>query len=213
MGRQTGRPSFRAVRRRKYIARRIMVLILLAGVIVGLVFLTKALFAGKVTPNGGATPTPELSENPAEPTPTPKPTPTPELDAALTVTEQSADALSQIGFHSEIFVRRDQTAAYTREENIYFGRGDKYSDLKGVITYGGNNFRSSFAYGGVNALSGQLTTAWEKSIGQLDCGTDGVWTGTGWTGQRPYLWGFGWSCPCSAQRNISCRPSRGISLP
>ena len=75
MGRQTGRPSFRAVRRRKYIARRIMVLILLAGVIVGLVFLTKALFAGKVTPNGGATPTPELSENPAEPTPTPKPTP------------------------------------------------------------------------------------------------------------------------------------------
>ena len=182
MGRQTGRPSFRAVRRRKYIARRIMVLILLAGVIVGLVFLTKALFAGKVTPNGGATPTPELSENPAEPTPTPKPTPTPELDAALTVTEQSADALSQIGFHSEIFVRRDQTTAYTREENIYFGRGDKYSDLKGVITYGGNNFRSSFAYGGVNALSGQLTTAWEKSIGQLDCGADGVWTGTGWTG-------------------------------
>ena len=182
MGRQTGRPSFRAVRRRKYIARRIMVLILLAGVIVGLVFLTKALFAGKVTPNGGATPTPELSETPAEPTPTPKPTPTPELDAALTVTEQSADALSRIGFHSEIFVRRDQTTAYTREENIYFGRGDKYSDLKGVITYGGNNFRSSFAYGGVNALSGQLTTAWEKSIGQLDCGTDGVWTGTGWTG-------------------------------
>lgn len=182
MGRQTGRPSFRAVRRRKYIARRIMVLILLAGVIVGLVFLTKALFAGKVTPNGGATPTPELSENPAEPTPTPKPTPTPELDAALTVTEQSADALSRMGFHSEIFVRRDQTTAYTREENIYFGRGDKYSDLKGVITYGGNNFRSSFAYGGVNALSGQLTTAWEKSIGQLDCGTDGVWTGTGWTG-------------------------------
>ena len=40
MDRQTGRPSFRAVRRRKYIARRIMVLILLAGVIVGLVFLT-----------------------------------------------------------------------------------------------------------------------------------------------------------------------------
>ena len=73
MGRQTGRPSFRAVRRRKYIARRIMVLILLAGVIVGLVFLTKALFAGKVTPNGGATPTPELSETPTEPTPTPKP--------------------------------------------------------------------------------------------------------------------------------------------
>ena len=27
MGRQTGRPSFRAVRRRKYIARRIMVII------------------------------------------------------------------------------------------------------------------------------------------------------------------------------------------
>ena len=105
MGRQTGRPSFRAVRRRKYIARRIMVLILLAGVIVGLVFLTKALFSGTVTPNGAATPTPELSENPAEPTPTPKPTPTPELDAALTVTEQSADALSRMGFHSEIFVR------------------------------------------------------------------------------------------------------------
>ena len=77
-----------------------------------------------------------------------------EHGAALTVTEQSADALSRMGFHSEIFVRRDQTTAYTREENIYFGRGDKYSDLKGVITYGGNNFRSSFAYGGVNALSG-----------------------------------------------------------
>lgn len=81
-GQTNGQTSFRAVRRRKYIARRIMVLILLAGVIVGLVFLTKALFAGKVTPNGGATPTPELSETPAEPTPTPKPTPTPELDAA-----------------------------------------------------------------------------------------------------------------------------------
>ncbi len=181
MGRQTGKPSFRAVRRRKYVARRIMVLILLAAVVVGLIFLAKALLSGEIK-SSGATPTPSANETPAEPTPTPVPTPTPELESSLGVTAQSSDALSQLGFHSELYVRRDQVATYTREDSIYFGRGDKYSDVSGVLTYGGNNFRSTFAYGSVTELSGQLTLAWEKSIGQLDCGTDGVWTGTGWTG-------------------------------
>lgn len=182
MGKQTGRPSFRAVRRRKYIARRIFVLIILALAIIGLIFLAKAIFSGDVKPNAAATPTPDVQATPAQPEQTPLPTPAPELDSALSVKQQSADELSAMGFHSEIFERRDQVNAYTREDNIYFPRADKYSTQKGVLTYGGNNFRNSFAYGGVSQVNGLFTTAWEKSIGQLDCGDDGVWSGTGWTG-------------------------------
>lgn len=182
MGKQTGRPSYRAVRRRKYMARRIMVLIILVAVIVGLIFLAKALFSGEIEQGDNANPSGQLEETPAAPTPTPLPTPTPELDAALSVKQQSAEELSSSGFHSEIFVRRDQVSSYTREDSIYFSRADKYTSQKGILTYGGNNFRSSFTYGSVASVTGQLTSVWEKSIGQLDCGDDGIWTGTGWTG-------------------------------
>ena len=183
MGRQTRRPSSRAMRRRKYMVRRLMVLILFAAAVTGIVFLAKALFSGKIKPNEVAsTPTPPLSEGPAEPTPIPTPALAVELPADMGVVKQGEESLSQMGFHSELFVRRDQVDSYNREKGIYFGRGDKYTAVKGVTTYGGNNFRSSFAYGNLATLTGQLTKAWEKPIGQLDCGSDGVWSGTGWTG-------------------------------
>ena len=109
MGRQTRRPSSRAMRRRKYMVRRLMVLILFAAAVTGIVFLAKALFPGKIKPNEVAsTPTPPLSEGPAEPTPIPTPALAVELPADMGVVKQGEESLSQMGFHSELFVRRDQ---------------------------------------------------------------------------------------------------------
>ena len=116
MGRQTRRPSSRAMRRRKYMVRRLMVLILFAAAVTGIVFLAKALFSGKIKPNEAAsTPTPPLSEGPAEPTPIPTPALAVELPADMGVVKQGEESLSQMGFHSELFVRRDQVDSYNRE--------------------------------------------------------------------------------------------------
>lgn len=183
MRRQTRKPSPQKMRKRKYMVRRVTVLILLAAVITGLVFLAKALFSGTIGANNrNNEPTPTPEQTPVAPTPAPKPTFTPELDSTLGVDGSAAPAPSSLGFASQLYVRRDAVSYYNREEPIYFPRSDFYTSLAGITTYGGNNFRSSFAYGGVGKIDGTLDLAWQKGIGTLDCGEDGVWSGTGWTG-------------------------------
>ena len=48
----------------------------------------------------------------------------------------------------------------------------------GITTFGGNNYRNSFAYGTATITDKRLRESWTKTIGAL-----GNWSGTGWTGQ------------------------------
>lgn len=194
---QTRRKSRHAVRRRKFIVRRIVLLLLLLAVIGGLTFLLIRIFSGDIGPGS----------KPAEPTPSPTPVMTPEptpppptaLPAGLTVTALSEEALSVIGFQDEIMDKRDEVPSYSRPEPMTFASGKDYTSLRGVTTYGGNNYRDTFTYGVQNVSTKTLSRVWDTPLGMLDCGEDGVWAGVGWTGM-----------PIIVQWDDTVRPFLGV---
>ena len=61
---------------------------------------------------------------------------------------------------------------------ISFDVGSKYTQLRGIITFRGNNFRSQAAFGTPDIKEAKLRTIWSIFTGNID-----IWTGVGWTGQ------------------------------
>ncbi|MEA4870054.1 MAG: PQQ-binding-like beta-propeller repeat protein [Christensenella sp.] len=118
-----------------------------------------------------ATPVPTAS---AAPTATPKPA----LPEDITITRADSANPSQYGITNAIKVAGDDVSSFTRSEAISFPRDNEYSTLPGITTFGGNNYRNSFAYGSVTLTDKRLREGWTKAIGAL-----GNWSGTGWTGQ------------------------------
>ena len=195
---QTRRKSRQAVRRRKYIIRRVMVLVIFLAVLAGLTLLLIRIFSGDIKPGGSAEPSPTPA---VSPTATPEPTPTPAaaLPAGLTVIPASAEMLSGIGFSAKLMYNRDETETFERTEAISFGKGSEYTAVRGVTTYGGNNYRNTFTYGTQTVSSKTLTRVWDKNIGALDLGEDGAWAGIGWTGM-----------PVIVQWDAAVRPFLGV---
>ncbi|HPK15175.1 MAG TPA: pyrrolo-quinoline quinone [Clostridia bacterium] len=180
MGKQTQRRSYRAVRQRKFVARRIVVLLILLATIGGLTWLLARLLAGD-SPAPGASATPG-GTGLSSPSPSPEPTATPLLPETLLITPMDEAALAALGFTSDIMFDGEEVESFSREDTIRFPRYDAYTALKGVITFGGNNYRNSFTYGMQSVENRTLARVWEADTGALDCGEDGTWTGTGWTG-------------------------------
>ena len=63
-----------------------------------------------------------------------------------------------------------------------FGKGDSYTDVQGVITFRGNNFRDDPVFGETGLTEDKLEGVWSQSTGGLTYG-NATWTGSGWTGQ------------------------------
>lgn len=63
-------------------------------------------------------------------------------------------------------------------KDIDFGTPDDYTDVQGVLTFRGNNYRNGGAYGSADVNEGKLEIAWSFDVGVID-----NWPGTGWTGQ------------------------------
>lgn len=55
---------------------------------------------------------------------------------------------------------------------------ENYSNIKGITTFRGNNYRENASYGTVNVSENKLEKIWTKTIGKTD-----NWTGIGWNGQ------------------------------
>ncbi len=199
MGKQTNRKSFRAIRQRKYAARRVFVLLVLFAVIGGLTWLLTGLLSGDAAAGPKNTPSPDPSVQSAL-TPPPSPTQTLQLPEALRVTVMDGAQLSALGFSSEIMYNREIVTAFSREDAISFPRYDLYTALKGVTAFGGNNYRNTFTYGTQSVADKTLSRGWEADTGALDCGDDGTWTGTGWTGM-----------PLIVQWEDDVRPLLGIA--
>lgn len=71
---------------------------------------------------------------------------------------------------------------YLPISEISFGSGNTYTDMKGVISFRGNNFRDNPAYGYAEMTKNMLNPSWSVSTGSLSYeGT--YWNGSGWTGQ------------------------------
>ncbi|MCE5188226.1 MAG: PQQ-like beta-propeller repeat protein [Eubacteriales bacterium] len=118
----------------------------------------------------------------ATPVPTatlaPTATPKPALPDDVTVTRADSANPGSFGFSGSIKANGKVVSSFSRTDGILFGRNMEYSQIPGITTFGGNNYRDSFAYGTVTVSDKRLRQSWSKTIGAL-----GDWSGTGWTGQ------------------------------
>lgn len=69
-----------------------------------------------------------------------------------------------------------------------------YSNIKGITTFRGNNYRENASFGTVSVLENTLTKIWTKTIGKTD-----NWTGIGWNGQPSIIT---WDKDVKKQMNI-----------
>ena len=65
---------------------------------------------------------------------------------------------------------------------ISFDAGDDYTDLPGVFTFRGNNFRDTASYGKASVKDKTMESMWNVTTGALSF-EGAVWSGSGWTGQ------------------------------
>ena len=71
---------------------------------------------------------------------------------------------------------------------------DNYSDVKGITTFRGNNYRDSASYGTANVVENKLEKIWTNTIGKID-----GWGGVGWNGQPSIIT---WDDDVKMQMNI-----------
>ena len=141
------------------------------------------------TPTGAitqTTPTPqeEAAATP-EPTPTEAPTPTPTPVFSPHAVEETEP--EKYGMKTDIMVNGEIVTEYSRTDKITFEEGEKYTDVKGVITFRGNNYRNtSGVYGTLNIVQKKFSDEplWKQTTGSMQTmAGDGYWSGCGWTGQ------------------------------
>ena len=65
-----------------------------------------------------------------------------------------------------------------RQMGLSLVNKDVYTDMTGVITFGGNPYRDSFAFGTATVTLKSLQITWQSIVGKL-----GEYAGTSWTGQ------------------------------
>lgn len=122
------------------------------------------------------------SDSPAlDTTPEPTPSPTPEP-----FEPHSVDSTAESNFlqSTDIMVDGEMfEGEYEDDTGIYFGYPEEYSSLPGVITFRGNNFRDSAAYGTANITQKKFGGSWTASTGSLTAPNGTFWSGNGWTGQ------------------------------
>ena len=128
------------------------------------------------------TPTPSPTPSPT-PTPTPSPTPPYEIPHAVDSTQPSV-----YGLTTAVEVNGTRVDSYERLEKIEFLPDVPYSDVTGIVTFRGNNYRDSAVYGTASVSQKKLTKVWEIDTGELTRSdisgpTEATWTGSGWVGQ------------------------------
>ena len=88
------------------------------------------------------------------------------------------------GFVTQLNINGMNADSYYRQDEIHFDSGDAYTELEGVITFRGNNYRSSASYGTAEVTKKTLSVKWSIETGSLKKTVkSGDWTGSGWTGQ------------------------------
>ena len=102
---------------------------------------------------------------------------TPKLDREKTYTVTGS---TLNGFTYDIRLNNEEKlySESPRQLNLSLVSSDSYTSAEGILTFGGNNYRNTFAYGTVGVTLESLRTAWSKATGTL-----GEQSGTGWTGQ------------------------------
>ncbi|MBR0082189.1 MAG: PQQ-binding-like beta-propeller repeat protein, partial [Clostridia bacterium] len=112
------------------------------------------------------------------PTPTPTPKPTPHA-----VAESNPENYRYVDKIEENGVQID-AQSYTRSETLTFPAPEAYSQVNGILTFRGNNWRNQSSFGTVALSEFKMTPVWHYGIGSLTKPSGkGSWSGCGWTGQ------------------------------
>ena len=124
-------------------------------------------------------PTPEVTETPeiiVTPTPVPEfhPYHTEETDPDAYVKQLAVNVNGKTLGADEV---------YKPEEPIDFLTGDEYTELNGITTFRGNNFRDGGSYGFAEAREYKFGSYWFYNTGSLTAPNGTTWTGSGWVGQ------------------------------
>lgn len=145
----------------------------------------------------------ETAESPAvtvQPTPTPTPEPTPTPVGLPDFKPHFVDGTEpeRLISSTAIMVDGEVVEEYESDYEINFDLPERYTELEGIVTFRGDNFRSGAAYGTAAVSSKTLTKAWSKSTSGLS-DSDGIyWSGSGWTGQPLIV-----KWPEATRKNIS----------
>lgn len=145
----------------------------------------------------------ETAESPAvtvQPTPTPTPEPTPTPVGLPDFKPHSVDGTEpeRLISSTAIMVDGEVVEQYESDYEINFDLPERYTELEGIVTFRGDNFRSGAAYGTAAVSSKTLTKAWSKSTSGLS-DSDGIYcSGSGWTGQPLIV-----KWPEATRKNIS----------
>jgi len=135
---------------------------------------------------GAATAEPEPTPTPTvEPTPTPTPEPTPEPYGLPDFEPHAVEGTEpeKLISTTAVMVNDEIVEEYKSSYEISFDVGEKYTELEGVITFRGNNYRNSPSYGTADIVNKKLQTVWTKSTGTLNDIDGNCWSGNGWVGQ------------------------------
>lgn len=133
---------------------------------------------------------PQENENlPAEPK-------LPEFSPAATENTLPGKLISS----TDVTLNGEAAGNYAIEDKIDFGLGSDYTDVQGIVTFRGNNFRDSASYGTANIVDAKFSdTHWTLPTSSLQAPNGSVWTGSGWVGQ-PLM--MTWSKEVRAKMNM-----------
>ena len=136
---------------------------------------------GLVEPDGpepaeSALPTPVNT-----PEPTPDPTPEP-FEPYATDATNPANYLLSTAIEVD-GARLAEGEEYADDTGIYFGPGEEYAQIPGVVTFRGNNLRDGAAYGTAQMTQHKFGSHWTHATGSLMASDGAFWSGNGWTGQ------------------------------
>ncbi|MEG1525280.1 MAG: PQQ-binding-like beta-propeller repeat protein [Clostridia bacterium] len=148
----------------------LVLVVLVAVALLPVLLVRKIQGIGKEDAKTEETPLPTAT---AAPTATPKPS----LPPNVTVVREENVNPSKLGFSTEIKNGGSTVSQFTRKDAVSFGRDGEYSEIPGILTFGGNNYRNTFTYGTPIISDKRLHEQWSVNIGAM-----GNWSGTGWTG-------------------------------
>lgn len=113
-------------------------------------------------------------------TPTPLPTPSPFVPYHTEETDP-ANFVKYTNIMQDGIIL-DSGQKYNPAEKISFSSGNEYTDVDGIVTFRGDNYRNSASYGFAELEQYKFTNSWYATTASLSY-NDVVWTGNGWTGQ------------------------------
>ncbi len=126
---------------------------------------------------------PQQSEElPATPAPTPSPTPQPTALPDFVPTRSAAPVITDtaVMVHGQIVNSYQADSEHT----IDFGGPDEYTQMEGIVTFRGNNFRNTSSYGVAALNAAMFGDHWMVPTTGM-YGSGSYWGGSGWTGQPP----------------------------